>query len=306
MSKLARLPTLTLWGQRSRQTAVTLVTLLRAGVTIRSLVLGSAAPSVDRPRRPPLAPWSDDPADLARRIGIPTIPVRQRQELETILDRDEPLADCALVSCFPWRIPRSIYERYPLGMLNIHPSPLPDYRGPSPLFWQYRDGCLRTAVTLHRITEELDAGPIVAQVACDLPLGFPGDRLESWLAWYGTGLALEYLQSGTIEKPQHAHPALRSWAPSPRQEDRTVAPDWPAWRVAHFLAGVLPLGYRALVRDGQGQLFRIERFVAWTSRPGRAPLESRVLYLRFGDSWITVEATALQSEDRVGRSVLRQ
>ena len=35
---------------------------------------------------------------------------------------------------------RGLLERFPGGVINLHPSRLPAYRGPDPLFWQFRDG----------------------------------------------------------------------------------------------------------------------------------------------------------------------
>lgn len=46
--------------------------------------------------------------------------------------------------------------------INIHPSLLPKYRGPNPIFWQIRNGETQTGVTLHKVSEKIDAGDILA------------------------------------------------------------------------------------------------------------------------------------------------
>src|SRR3989344_8512873 len=59
---------------------------------------------------------------------------------------------------------------------NIHPSLLPKYRGPSPLQQQILDGVTETGVTIIKLDEKMDHGPIVA-VANDII--FPGDTTHS-------------------------------------------------------------------------------------------------------------------------------
>ena len=49
------------------------------------------------------------------------------------------------------------------GWLNVHPSFLPQYRGPEPVYWAIADGQTQTGITLHRAVAKFDAGPIMAQ-----------------------------------------------------------------------------------------------------------------------------------------------
>ena len=50
------------------------------------------------------------------------------------------------------------------GVINIHPSYLPAFRGPCPVFWAMAQGGRETGVSLHMITNaDIDAGPIVRQ-----------------------------------------------------------------------------------------------------------------------------------------------
>ena len=66
------------------------------------------------------------------------------------------------------RIPKSVAARPIHGIANLHPTLLPDYRGPNPHRALY-EGQTRIGATLHWIVEDLDAGPILAQAACDVP-----------------------------------------------------------------------------------------------------------------------------------------
>lgn len=73
-------------------------------------------------------------------------------------------ADLLLVFGFNWRLPRDVLALPRLGVLNVHPSALPKYRGPSPVLWAIRNGDPSMGITVHRMTERIDAGPVMAQI----------------------------------------------------------------------------------------------------------------------------------------------
>jgi methionyl-tRNA formyltransferase len=72
-------------------------------------------------------------------------------------------ADFLLGSSFHQKIAPSIIQLAPRGAVNIHPSLLPAYRGPTPTSWCLAMGEKETGVTAHYLTQEFDGGPIVTQ-----------------------------------------------------------------------------------------------------------------------------------------------
>ena len=50
-----------------------------------------------------------------------------------------------------------------IASINLHPSLLPQYRGPMPVFWTLYHGELQTGVTFHLMTERIDDGDVIAQ-----------------------------------------------------------------------------------------------------------------------------------------------
>ncbi|MEH0420213.1 methionyl-tRNA formyltransferase [Streptomyces sp. B21-083] len=64
---------------------------------------------------------------------------------------------------FSWRLPRSVLQIPRYGVLNIHSSLLPKYRGPAPVLWAIRNGDADLGVTVHRMDEAFDTGPVLAQ-----------------------------------------------------------------------------------------------------------------------------------------------
>ncbi|WP_232376576.1 methionyl-tRNA formyltransferase [Amycolatopsis aidingensis] len=71
--------------------------------------------------------------------------------------------DVAVVSGLSWLLPRAVLDAARIGVLNVHPSLLPRYRGPSPIQWAIRNGDRETGVTAHWMDERIDTGNIVAQ-----------------------------------------------------------------------------------------------------------------------------------------------
>jgi methionyl-tRNA formyltransferase len=87
--------------------------------------------------------------------------------------------DLLVVFGFNWRLPQEVLRMPRLGVLNIHPSALPRYRGPSPVLWAVRNGDPSIGLTAHRMSETIDAGPILAQ-AEGIPLPDDVTHQDVW------------------------------------------------------------------------------------------------------------------------------
>jgi methionyl-tRNA formyltransferase len=124
-----------------------------------------------------------------------------------------------------------------LGALNVHPSLLPHYRGREPVFWALLRGERTVGVTVHRMTEDVDAGPILAQRALDVgpratrrevvtELDRLGAALVEELA--ARALAGDRLEGTLPSEPGSAFPRLRpehglvDWSADAEELDRLV------------------------------------------------------------------------------------
>ena len=65
------------------------------------------------------------------------------------------------------------------SVINIHPSLLPDFRGPHPEFWTIAEGATESGVTLHLVDEGVDTGAIVAQESFEVEPWLTGGQLQS-------------------------------------------------------------------------------------------------------------------------------
>lgn len=79
-----------------------------------------------------------------------------------------PRPDLILSAAFPFILGRSLLSAPSLGAVNFHPSLLPRCRGCHPIYWTLASGETQGGVTAHFMTEEIDAGEIIAQIP--LPL----------------------------------------------------------------------------------------------------------------------------------------
>jgi len=71
--------------------------------------------------------------------------------------------DLLVIYGFNWILPASVFGVPRFGAINIHASLLPRYRGPAPVLWAIRNGDREIGVTVHRVDEGVDTGPILVQ-----------------------------------------------------------------------------------------------------------------------------------------------
>lgn len=83
-----------------------------------------------------------------------------KKNLEILKQVDSNLA---LVFSFSHKLSSSILEYFNNDIFNIHASLLPKYRGSQPIFWQLKNGETSSALSLYRMSENLDDGEIIIQ-----------------------------------------------------------------------------------------------------------------------------------------------
>ena len=105
-------------------------------------------------------------------------------------------------------IPKEILNLPKLGTINLHPSLLPLYRGPSPIVASILNGDSQTGVTIIKIDEEMDHGPILTQEKINLNGNEKIEDLEKILADMGGELLVKIIPefiSGNIQPREQDH-----------------------------------------------------------------------------------------------------
>jgi len=105
-------------------------------------------------------------------------------------------------------IPKKIIDSFPMGILNIHPSLLPKYRGSSPIQNAILNQDKETGITIMKLDNKMDHGPIVAQETIKLDKTETAGELHDKLAINGADLLIkilpDYIQ-GKIEPKEQDH-----------------------------------------------------------------------------------------------------
>lgn len=129
--------------------------------------------------------------DLARSSNHLFLIIRNKSQFsEEILSDFKP--DLVLFYGWSWIIPEDILSKY--KCLMLHPSPLPKYRGGSPIQNQIIAGEKKSKVTIFLMTNELDAGDILAQG--DLSLEGTLDEIFQSMTHLGIVLTNQLLEKG--------------------------------------------------------------------------------------------------------------
>lgn len=129
--------------------------------------------------------------------GIPvSTPEKIRENKEFFKTVKQIGAEFFVVAAYGKIIPKQLLDIPPKGVLNVHPSLLPKFRGPSPVESAILSGERETGATIMLLDEEMDHGPLLAQkklpgVNLDIEHLPRGGELEEALAHLGGVLLTE-------------------------------------------------------------------------------------------------------------------
>lgn len=112
---------------------------------------------------------------------------------ETMMILQKVPAPLTVLAYFGLILPKEVLELFPKGILNVHPSLLPKYRGPTPGQTALLNGDKVTGVTLIKLDEEVDHGPVIAQVEEPVSKEDTSDTLYERLFMIGSQLLEKYI-----------------------------------------------------------------------------------------------------------------
>ena len=220
--------------------------------------------------------------EAAFRLGLPVHQPERVRRPEVVEQLKQINPDAMVVVGYGHIIPQSIIDIPRHGIINVHASLLPKYRGAAPIQWAIANGETRTGVTTMRIDAGLDTGAILLK--WDTPIG-PEEtavQLAERLAPAGADLLAETLariQAGTIH-PERQDNSEATLAPIIKKEDGIVDWNWPAQKTFNRARGFVPW-------PGAYSFFRGRIFHIWKARvsgepsagaPGQImPLKKRLL-----------------------------
>ncbi|HEY1085105.1 MAG TPA: methionyl-tRNA formyltransferase [Candidatus Saccharimonadales bacterium] len=140
-------------------------------------------------------------------------------------------AKLAVLAAYGHIIPQRILDQFPLGIINIHPSLLPQYRGTTPIEQALLDGVEKTGVSIMHLTAGMDEGPLYRQKT--LHLGATEQKLDltTHLHQLGADILQEILPaiaSSNLKPHQQPHPARATYTPKLVKSDGIIDLSQPA------------------------------------------------------------------------------
>ncbi|MFN8497848.1 MAG: formyltransferase family protein [Anaerolineae bacterium] len=293
-----------------------LAALLAAGHDVRAVVVPRSyalpgvgpAPRILAPRRHGLTlqlagqPTAPSIVGMAWDAGIPALEIGRLGGQDIVATLAAYAPDVICVACFPYLLPPRLLAVPRHGGFNVHPSLLPAYRGPSPLFWVYRDGLEHAGVTIHHMDAGADTGDIAAQRRVEITDGTRYGDAELLLSRIGGEMLADVLEAVATEqlrlRPQPTSDAPT--APTPSAADYAVETTWSARRAYIFIHGlaawgqpfaILGAGDPLVVRDAAG-------YDAHRTLPAPTIQDGGRLAVRFSPGVVSFDANTIEDYPR--------
>ncbi len=151
--------------------------------------------------------------------------------------------DLVCVVAYGVILPKSFLKIPPLGCINLHPSMLPNYRGPAPIQWAVLNGDKKTGATIMYLNEKMDAGDIIKQQEVEIGEDETTGELWDKLSKIGSKLLVQTVKNidaGIIERvPQ---PEEFTLAPMLNKEMAKI--DWntkKSYEIKNLVRGLNPI-----------------------------------------------------------------
>lgn len=139
--------------------APTLQALVNAGYSVVAVVANHHEPQSRKAR-------SLGIKDVAQANNIPLLLPQNLKDIQNQLESLKP--QLGVLVAYGRMVPQAIINLFPRGIVNIHPSLLPEYRGSTPIEQAILDGKNHTGVSLMQLVKAMDAGPLFGQAHIDL------------------------------------------------------------------------------------------------------------------------------------------
>src|SRR3989338_2223292 len=227
---------------------------------------------VTRPDRPQGRGLRHEPSPARRAAQRLGLPLAQPERLDARVCEGRA-AEVGALAAHGRLVTRDVLDAFPRGMVGVHPSLLPKYRGAAPVAWALLNGETRAGVTIFRMNERLDAGELILQEPVAIEPQEDAAALTARLALLGAETlvrALDALAGGRARlSPQDDSQA--TCAPKLTKEQGRI--DWgqPAEAIARLVRAMTPWPGAATAWNGEPlKVWRASpRASATSGKPGR-------------------------------------
>ena len=182
-------------------------------------------------------------AAIAAAAGLPVVQPESINTPEGLAVYRDLRPELVVVAAYGQILSKDVIGTPTVGIINVHASLLPKYRGAAPVAYAILNGEARTGVTIIKVTPGLDSGDMILQEAEDIRPDDTTGTLEARLAELGARLAVEavrkYRAGGPVEGAKQ-DAALVTKAPKIKKEFGLI--DWskPAAQVERHVRAMQP------------------------------------------------------------------
>ncbi len=253
----------------------------------------------DRPAGRSVAPVPTPVKVGAEQAGIPVRTPKTLRDPATQAELNAYGADAFVVVAYGRLLPPEVLSIPRLGVLNVHPSLLPEYRGPSPVQQAILDGAPETGVTVMLLDEGMDTGPVLSQRSVRLQGDETAPALMARLFEEGAQLLVETLDRhsrGNI-KPQPQEGARATVTKLLSREDGEIGWAMPAAHIARMVRAYGPWpGTHTRWRGQVLKVLEVRAVAEHAGEPGAVSVRGGGLYVATGEGALRV--LSLQLEGR--------
>ena len=171
-------------------------------------------------------------ASAANELGLNVVEVTSAQEIETFLAGEN--IEVGVVVAFGLILAPSVIALPRLGLLNLHFSLLPRWRGASPVQHAILAGDAETGVCVMQLEEGLDTGPVRAKTVFPVDSQSTAGSLFDSLSQIGARLMTEVLAAPEKFTPEPQSGAI-SWAPTLKVDDFRIDVQRPAKEIERMV-----------------------------------------------------------------------
>lgn len=190
--------------------------------------------------------------ELAVLCGVPVLQPTRLKDDTFLADLTALRPDLGVVAAYGRILPDALLALPRLGMINVHASLLPRYRGAAPVHRSVIAGDAETGVTIMRVVQELDAGPMIETATRRIDPDETSVEVERGLAELGAKIlagVVDRLADGPVTEVPQDH-SRATYAPKITRAEGSI--DWslPATRIHNLARGLQPWPLVSVSLDG--------------------------------------------------------
>jgi methionyl-tRNA formyltransferase len=238
---------------------------------------------------------------LALDLGLPVLQPERVKDPLFLSQLAELKPELIAVAAFGQILSPAILDLPPFGCVNVHPSLLPKYRGAAPFQWAVIKGETRTGVSVYRMDQGMDTGPLLLTREVEIGQDETAEELGKRLAVIGGELVVEAIKGLKREtlKPRPQDEKGVTYAPLFKKADGLIPWQESALRIRNWIRGMVPWPVAYTMWKGKQIKIYRARISEGTGTPGEIISLDRGIEVACGTGSIVIEELQIEGGRRI-------